>query len=106
MSYEGLLNNNIYLNTKTSSQNIYGEWIYTYSTSTTPTKCRVVPIRVSETIDRQGLYSDVAYTCYTLSSASISRDSQVTYNGIQYRVKQSEMDSSFHHKKSLLVEIA
>lgn len=105
ISYESLLNNSIYLNTKASSQNAYHEWTYTYTTSSTPTKCRMVPVKVADRVDRPGLYDDVSYTCYTLSSASITRDSQVTYNSTQYRVKECEFDSSFHHRKSLLVEV-
>lgn len=102
MSYESLLNTNIYIQTKTSSQNILGEWINTYTSSTTPTKCRMVPIKVSERIDNTGLFDDVNYTCYCLSSASISRDNRVEYAGEYYRVKEMELDSSFHHKKALL----
>ena len=71
MTYEGLLNAELYLTTKTSSQNAYKEWTYTYTDATSTTKCRMVPIRVAERIDNPGLYSDVVYTCYTLSSASI-----------------------------------
>ena len=105
MSYESLLNNEIYLNTKASSQNAYHEWTYTYTTSSTPTICRMVPIRVADRVALPGIYDDVSYTCYTLSSASITRNSQVTYKGTQYKVKESEMDSQMHHKKSLLVEV-
>ena len=106
MSYEGLLEgDSILLNTKASSQNAYREWTYTYTASSTPTKCSMVPIKVADRIDRPGLYDDVSYICYTLSSASITRDSQVTYRGIQYKVRESEMDSRHHHRKSLLVEV-
>jgi hypothetical protein len=102
MTYEGLLNTNIYLRTRASSQNILGEYIHTYTTSTTPVKCRIVPIRVAERIENPGLFDDVSYTCYCLSSASIQRDSQISYAGEYYRVKEMELDSSFHHKKALL----
>ena len=105
MSYESLLNNSIYLTTKVSSQNAYHEWTFTYTDASATTKCRIVPVRVAERIDNPGMYSDVVYTCYTLSSASITRDSQVKYGSKYYRVKECEMDSSHHHKKSLLVEV-
>jgi len=102
MSYESLLNNNVYLRTRYSTTNELGEPIYTYSSSSTPTKCRMVPITVSNRIENPGLFDDVRYTCYSLSSSGITTDSQVTYQGNSYSVKESEFDSSFHHKKSLL----
>ena len=105
MTYESLMNAGIYLTTKVSSQNAYREWTYTYTDVTSTTKARIVPITVSERLDRSGLYDDVNYTCYTLSSASITRNSQVKYGSKYYRVKSMEMDSSYHHKKSLLVEV-
>jgi hypothetical protein len=106
MTYESLLNNSIYLRTRYSTTNELGEPIYTYSSSTTPTKCRMVPITVGERIENPGLFDDVRYTCYSLSSSTINTDSQILYQGSEYRVKESEFDSSFHHKKSLLVLIA
>ena len=100
MTFEGLLNDN--LRTRYSSQNLLREWNYTYSSSTTPTKCRVSPLSASERIDRTGLYDNVAYKCFCLSSASITRDSQIEYASEYYRVKQVIQDSSFHHKTGLL----
>jgi len=105
MTYEELMNTNIYLRTRSSSQNLLGEWTYSYTTSTSPTPCRMVPIKVADRVENPGLFADVTYTCYCLSSASITRDSQVVYNSIPYRVKEMEMDSSFHHKKALLREV-
>jgi len=105
MSYDNLMNNSIYLTTKTSSQNAYHEWIYTYTTSDTPTPCRMVPVRVADRIDNPGLFDDVIYTCFLKSSAAITRNSQITYHSENYKVKEMEMDSSFHHKKALLIEV-
>ena len=100
-----MLNASIFLTTKASSQNAYNEWTYTYTDATTTTKCRMVPVRISERIAAPGLYDDISYTCYTLSSASIDRDSQVKYRDKYYRVREMELDSSWHHKKSLLEEV-
>lgn len=102
MSFESLLNNSIYLRTRYSSQNILGEWSYTYSSSSTPTKCRIMPITASERIDTTGLFDNVKYKCFCLSSSSISRDSQIEYRSEYYRVKEVLMDSNFHHKTGLL----
>ena len=102
MTYEGLLNNSILLRTRASSQNILGEWTFTYTNSTSPTKCRVSPLSASERIDRTGLFDNVRYKCFCLSGASISRDGEVVYNGDNYRVKEVIMDSSHHHKTALL----
>ena len=102
MSYEGLLNNSILLRTRSSSQNILGEWTYSYTNSSTPTICRVSPLSISERIDTTGLFDDVRYKCFCLSGANIRRDSQVVYAGENYRVKEVIIDSSFHHKTALL----
>jgi hypothetical protein len=102
LTFESLLNNNIYLRTRYSSQNQLGEWEYAYSSSSTPTKCRIVPLTVSERIDTTGLFDNVKYKCYCLSSAQITRDSQVSYSNELYRVKETIIDSSFHHKTGLL----
>ena len=102
MSFEGLLNNSIYLRTRYSSQNILGEWSYSYSSSSTPTKCRVMPLTASERIDTTGLFDNVRYKCFCLSSSSINRDQQIVYRNELYRVKEVIIDSSFHHKTGLL----
>ena len=105
MTYEGLLNNSIKLREKYSSQNEIGEWTFTYSSSTTKTECRMSPISNMEMIARPGLYEDVKYTCFCLSSASIDTNSQVQYRDEYYRVKQVIIDSSHHHKTALLKEV-
>ena len=105
MTYQGLLNNSIKLRDKYSSQNEIGEWTYTYSSSSDNTKCRMSPISNMEMITRPGLYEDVKYTCFCLSSASIDTNSLIDYNGIYYRVKQVTLDSSHHHKTALLKEV-
>jgi hypothetical protein len=102
MSFESLLNSSLYLRTRYSSQNLLGEWEFAYSSSSTPTKCRVMPLTASERIDTTGLFDNVKYKCFCLSSASISRDSQVMYNNELYRVKETLMDSSHHHRTGLL----
>jgi len=105
MSYESLMNNGFITRTKYSSQNVLGEWTYTYSSASTSTKCRMNPLSASERLDRTGLYDDVRYKCYCLSSASINRGDQVIYDNKNYKVKEVIQDSSFHHKKALLKEI-
>ena len=99
------MNNLITLTTKASSQNAYHEWIYTYTDGTTATKCRMVPVKVADRMIAPGIYDDVVYTCYTLSSAAITRNSQVKYGSNYYMVKESELDSEFFTRKSLLVEV-
>jgi len=102
MTFESLLNNNIYLRSKVSSQNDLGEWTYTYTTTTNPIKCRIRPIRARETLERPGLYDNVSLICYCLSSANISRGDQISYNNEFYKVREVLDDSSYHHKKALL----
>ena len=105
MTYSSLLNNSIKLRTKYSSQNELGEWNFAYSSSTTNTKCRMSPISNIEMIARPGLYEDVKYKCFCLSSASIDTNSQIDYNGVHYRVKELIIDSEHHHKTALLKEV-
>jgi len=104
MTYESLLNNSIKLRTKYSSQNEIGEYTYTYSSASTTTKCRMSPVSNMEMIARPGLYEDVKYKCFCLSSSTIDINSQIDYNGEYYRVKQVIIDSSHHHKTALLKE--
>jgi len=102
MTYEGLLNNSVFIRTRYSSQNILGDWEFTYSSASTTTKCRISPLSASERIDRTGLFDDVRYKCFLLSGANVSRDSQIEYRSEYYRVKDTIIDSSFHHKTALL----
>jgi len=104
MTYESLLNNSITTRTRSSSQNEIGEWTYSYTDDSDSIICRMMPITARERIENTGLYDDVSYKCFCLSSASIDRDSQVKYNNNYYRVKEVVMDSSFHHKTALLKE--
>lgn len=105
MTYEELMNNSIYLQTKTTSTNDLGEPIYTWTTSSTPVSCRLNTLSAMERIDTTGRYKDVKYKCYCLSSASISVDNRAVYGGESYRVKEVYSDSSFHHKTALLVQV-
>ena len=105
MTYTSLLNNSIKLREKYSSQNEIGEWTFSYSSSTINTKCRMSPVSNMEMITKPGLYEDVKYKCFCLSSAAITIDSQVQYRDEYYRVKQVIIDSSHHHKTALLKEI-
>lgn len=103
MTFSSLLNNNILLQTKYSSQNDFGEWTYTYSGASTATKCRISPLSMAERIDNTGMFHDVTYKCFCLSSAGIVKDSRVNYAGDSYRIKEVLLDSESHHKTALLV---
>jgi len=105
MTFESLLNTNIYLRTRASSQNDLGEWTYTYTNSSSPIPSRVVPVTDRIKIDYPGLYEDVNYICYCTSSASISKDSEITYNNQVFRVREVVTDSSFTYKKALLKKV-
>ena len=102
MTYESLLNNHIHLRTRASSQNLLGEWEYSYTTSSTETICRMSPLSASERIDNSGLFDNVKYKCFCLSSSSINRDGQIEFDGSYYRIKDVMIDSSNHHKTALL----
>jgi len=106
MSYDSLTNEHtIYLTTATSSQNALGEWIKTYTTSTTPTKCRLSPLTAAERQDNTGLFDDVSYKCFCKITSTISRGMKVSDGTDDYRVKSVITDSNSHHKTALLVQI-
>lgn len=105
MTFKSLLTHSIYLRTRASSQNSWGEWTFTYTTATTATKCRLSPISASERLDSTGKYDNVKYKCFTEEDVSIDRDQEISDGTNSYRVKETITDSSSHHKTSLLILI-
>ena len=105
MTFKSLLIHSVYLRTRASSQNSWGEWTLTYTDSTTATKCRYSPISASERLDPTGKYDNVKYKCFTEEDVSIDRDQQVSDGTDNYRVKETITDSRAHHKTSLLILI-
>jgi hypothetical protein len=105
MTFTSLLTHTAAIQTNVSSQNELGEWLLTYTTSSTPFACRMSPITAMERIDPTGRFDDVRYRCFSESSTRISVDNRVVYNGTVYRVKEVILDSSYHHKSSLLAEL-
>jgi len=101
MSYEELLNDTIYTMTAVSSQNAFGEWIFSYSQNSSEA-CRMNPITQSESVRLTGKYENIKWKCFLLSSSSISTGDHVIYNGSEYRVQESYFDSSHHHKIAYL----
>ena len=105
MTYESLLVHNIQIQTFVSSQNDLGEWLNTYTTTTTPISCRMSPISAMERMDLSGRFDDVRFRCFCASSAQITVNNRVVYNGKTYRVKEELMDSNYHHKICYLTEL-
>jgi len=105
MTYESLLVHEIYKQTAYSSQNQLGEWEFSYSSSSTPISCRLVPLTASERIESAGKYDDVTYKCFVKYSTSISPGDRVTYNSEDYRVKEVIADSESHHKRLYLAKL-
>ena len=102
MTFDSLLIQEIFLQIRYSSQNEIGEWNYLYSSSATHTDCRMSPLTANERIDRTGLFDNVKYKCFVPSGTALSRDMRVEYRGDSYRVKDTIIDSSGHHKTGLL----
>lgn len=105
MSFTSLLTHRAALQTNASSQNELGEWIYTYTTASTPFDCRMSPISAFERMEPTGRFDDVRFRCFTESSNKISVDDRVVYNNTVYRVKEAILDSEYHHWSSLLAEL-
>jgi len=105
MTFESLLVHSIYKRTLTSSQNMLGEWIYTYADGSIAVSCRINPISNRERIDAGGRWDDVRYICYMDYSESINTGDHVTYGGNDYRMKEVVIDSSSHNRKGYMVEL-
>jgi len=103
MTYNDLITSHtIYLQTKTSSQNAYGNWTETYTTNTTGETCRLNPIKAEELIQLQGAYDNVKYKAYCDIDSTIDRGMRVVYNSETYKVSEVLTDSSSHHKTAFL----
>ena len=105
MAFESLMTHKCIKQSKASSQNSLGEWLITYTSATTPFSCRMDPVSAIESIELQGAYNDVRFICFSESSNKVSVDNRVIYNGKTYRVKESILDSEFHHWESLFSEL-
>lgn len=103
MTYDSLMAHSIYLQSATSSQNSFGEWTNSYTSSTTATKCRVNPVSAKDIRSLPGLLDDVKYKVYCKSGSSIDRNMRAVYNSETYRVKEVLIDSSHHHRTAFLV---
>lgn len=104
MSFSSLMTHKVSLQTKASSQNILGEWTNTWTTGS-PISCRMSPISAMERMELQGRYDDIRYRLFTESSNRVSVNNQVVYNGVVYRVRESILDSQYHHWSSLVSEV-
>ena len=93
------------LQTKTSSQNALGEWLYTYTSASTPISCRMDPVSAMERMENTGRFDDVRFICFTESSNRVSVDNRVVYNAVTYRVKEAILDSTAHHWESIIAEL-
>ena len=105
MTYDSLMIHNIYLQSSTSSQNSFGEWINTYTTASTAEECRVNPVSAEELIKLPGAYDDVKYKVYCKSGSTIDRGMKAVYESNTYKVREVLIDSSHHHKKAYLALI-
>ncbi|MBE3094892.1 MAG: hypothetical protein IMZ52_07650 [Actinobacteria bacterium] len=105
MTFSSLLVHNSYIQTKYSSQNSLGEWLFTYSSSSTPFACRMSPLSAMERIDLTGRFDDVRYRCFCEPDIDLTVDNRLVYNSETYRVKEVITDSSYHHKVSYLTEL-
>jgi hypothetical protein len=102
MSFEGFLIHNCYIQTKVSSQNDLGEWLFTYTTPSESFACRMSPISAMERIDLTGRFDDVRYRCFCMPDIDLTVDNRLVYNSEVYRVKESIVDSSVHHRIAYL----
>ena len=105
MTFESLLRHSIYKKIVTSSQNSLGEWEYTYSSSTTPIKCRVAPVDYEIFRDLPGDLSKVRYIVLMDADEDIDKGDECIYNSDDYYVKESKIDSKGHHKTLYIMEL-
>jgi len=105
MAFTDLLEHTIYLQTVTSSQNAFGEWTESYTTSTTGTSCRMSPLTGEEMTAATGRWDDVSYKGFFASGTSINLTDRLVYGSDTFRVKDRIIDSNFHHITTLLVKL-
>ena len=104
MTFESLLEDEIYLQTTASSQNELGEWEYTYTTISTAINARMVPISDVDRRTIAGRWEDATLKAYVDYSVSVSPGDRIVYNSDTYLVDNVVWDSSKHHK-TLILEI-
>jgi len=97
MTFESLLNDNCYIGTHTSSQNTLGEWLDSWTYSTTKTKCRFQPYTEGITMGYAGEFVNLQDRIFLLSSSSITKYDRILYNSDYFRIRDLRFDSSKHH---------
>ena len=102
MTFDSLLIDEVYKRTSTSSQNALGEWIYTYTTSTTAIKCRCSPVTGIRTTELQGFSDDIKYQCFMDADESVTRGDYLVFSSETYLVKDLTINSTDHHITALL----
>ena len=104
MTFDSLLIHKCYLGTKSTTSNSLGEIKESWSYSTS-TKCRMSPISDSERIQMSGKYENVRFTAFFKEDANISNGNRIKYNGQEYLITASHLDSSSHHITALIMEL-
>ena len=104
MTFDSLMNKQCYIGTRASSSNYLGDFTYSWTYSTSPTKCRLQPIGLSDRVDFPGEWQDIRYRGYFKSGAGVNLGNQIKYNNQIYTVRERYMDSSDHHITTLLAK--
>ena len=102
MSLDALLIHNVYLQSKTTSNDAWGESIETWTTSSTATKCRMSPISNEMRMQSMGRFENVDYEAFFASGTNITTNNRVVYDGNTYLVRGVKKDSINHHIEALL----
>lgn len=77
MTYDSLTNeHSVYIGTKTTTTNEFGESTETWSYSSTITKCRLSPISLSDRIEMGGRFEDIKYRGFFKSGTAIYLNSR------------------------------
>ena len=105
MTFESLLEDEIYIQTAVSSQNELGEWEYTYSTTSTAIDARISPISDIDKKTIAGRWEKATLKAYIGYSENVSPGDRVVYGGQTYLVDNVVWDSSKHHKTIILEKI-
>jgi len=105
MTFESLLTHKIYKRVATSSQNSLGEWVYSYTTSTSSINCRVAPVTFEITRDLPGELKNIKYIVLMDADEDIDMGDRCIYNSKEYFVVQSKIDSEGHHKTLYIKEL-
>ena len=105
MSFSSLLVHTVYIQSKTTSSDGWGETIETWTTSSTGTKCRMSPISDEVRMQSAGRFENVDYKCFMEYGTSVTTDNRLVWGSETFMIREVKTDSMNHHLELLLEKV-